>query len=412
MISSNCYPKDWELTTLESISSRIGDGLHGTPKYVDSSQFVFINGNNLNGRSIEIGNNVKFVSEEEYLRNQKNMNAQTVLVSINGTIGNLALYDSEKVMLGKSACYINLLKEVYRLFIYYQLQTRRVSIFWDNELSGTTIKNLGLAGIRKTPIYLPPLPVQKKIASILSTVDEAIQNVKSQIERTTALKKGLMQRLFSEGIGHTEFKESKLGRIPKEWEVVSLGKLSSRIGDGLHGTPKYVDTSDFAFINGNNLNGERIELKDNSKFVSEHEYNSNQKSMSLQTILVSINGTIGNLALYQGEKVMLGKSACYINLNEGVLREYVYYQLQTRRISIFWDNELSGTTIKNLGLAGIRKTPIVLPSGAEQQKIVDIFLTIDKKLKSLKSELELRIFEKKGLMQKLLTGEVRVKIKE
>ena len=67
---------------------------------------------------------------------------------------------------------------------------------------------------------------QQKIAEILSTVDETIEKTDSIIEETRQLKKGLMQKLFTEGIGHTRFKETKIGRIPEEWEVVKLDEIT------------------------------------------------------------------------------------------------------------------------------------------------------------------------------------------
>ena len=71
-------------------------------------------------------------------------------------------------------------------------------------------------------ILIPPLPEQKKIASILTSVDEVIENTQKQIDKLQDLKKATMNELLTKGIGHTEFKDSELGRIPKSWEVRSL----------------------------------------------------------------------------------------------------------------------------------------------------------------------------------------------
>ena len=89
------------------------------------------------------------------------------------------------------------------------------------------------------PIPIPPLPEQQKIAAILSTVDEQISTTDKIIEKSKELKKGLMQKLFSEGIGHTEFKDTKVGRIPKDWEVIQLGELCEVITKGT--TPQQTD---------------------------------------------------------------------------------------------------------------------------------------------------------------------------
>ena len=69
---------------------------------------------------------------------------------------------------------------------------------------------------------LPPLPEQKKIASILTSVDEVIETTQKQIDKLQDLKKATMNELLTKGIGHTEFKDSELGRIPKSWEGIKL----------------------------------------------------------------------------------------------------------------------------------------------------------------------------------------------
>ena len=74
---------------------------------------------------------------------------------------------------------------------------------------------------------IPPLPEQRKIASILTSVDEVIEKTKLQINKLQDLKKGTMNELLTKGIGHTEFKDSELGKIPKSWNAKKLGDLSN-----------------------------------------------------------------------------------------------------------------------------------------------------------------------------------------
>ena len=81
--------------------------------------------------------------------------------------------------------------------------------------------------IEKLEFSIPPLPEQKKIASILTSVDEVIENTQKQIDKLQDLKKATMNELLTKGIGHTEFKDSELGRIPKSWEV-QLGNWQSQ----------------------------------------------------------------------------------------------------------------------------------------------------------------------------------------
>ncbi|WP_233399995.1 restriction endonuclease subunit S [Segatella copri] len=166
---------EWKEVTLGEISSKIGDGLHGTPKYDDEGPYYFINGNNLNCGKIIIKDDTKRVGKDEFVKNQKELNEQTILVSINGTIGNVAKYNNEPCILGKSACYINVIKEVDKEFIYYVLTSANFKRNITNEATGTTIKNVSLKQMREYKFNIPcNIADQRRIASILSSLDRKI----------------------------------------------------------------------------------------------------------------------------------------------------------------------------------------------------------------------------------------------
>ena len=103
MLSSNHIPEGWVETTLNNVVSKLGDGLHGTPKYSDDGDYYFINGNNLSEGKIVIKNETKRCTEEEYLKYKKELNSRTILVSINGSLGYFAYYNNEKCFLGKNS---------------------------------------------------------------------------------------------------------------------------------------------------------------------------------------------------------------------------------------------------------------------------------------------------------------------
>jgi type I restriction enzyme, S subunit len=143
-------------------------------------------------------------------------------------------------------------------------------------------------------------------------------------------------------------KQSFLGHIPKDWIVTELESISTKIGDGIHATPRYVSSSEYHFINGNNLFNGKIIITDETKCVSKQEYLSLKLNLTDSTILMSINGTIGNLAFFNKENIVLGKSASYINLNKGIDKYYIYYILQHKSTKNYYESELTGTTIRNL----------------------------------------------------------------
>ena len=189
-----------------------------------------------------------------------------------------------------------------------------------------------------------------------------------------------------------------------------MGAICSEIGDGLHSAPNYDDSGDYFFINGNNLvNGKIIIDPIETKRVSEATFKKNDKNLDATTILLSINGTIGNLAYYCGEMVMLGKSAAYLKA-QNIEKEFLYTSLQTSNVLNNFMLSLTGTTIKNLGLEAIKKTVLSIPCSEEQQQIGTYFRNLDNliTLHQRKSEQEQQ--KKKALMQLLLTGIVRVKV--
>lgn len=151
---------------------KIGDGLHGTPIYNNKGAYAFINGNNLNGKRIIIDSNTKLVDEEEYRKHGIKFNEQTILMSINGTIGSLAIYDCEKIVLSKSVAYFCIQSDKLNLkFLYYMFQTNFARQYFSQSLTGSTIKNLGLKALRGFEIPLPSMEIQRRVVFVLEYFD-------------------------------------------------------------------------------------------------------------------------------------------------------------------------------------------------------------------------------------------------
>jgi len=150
-----------------------------------------------------------------------------IIVSRAGTVGVSILVDRnyEDVIFGSYLIKVKFKKEaIYPRYIHYFFQSY---IYWNHikKAQGSTLKNINLPLLRSLTLLLPPLPEQKKIAEILSTVDNTIEKVDEVISKTERLKKGLMQELLTKGIGHKEFKDTEIGRVPREWEVKKVVDL-------------------------------------------------------------------------------------------------------------------------------------------------------------------------------------------
>jgi type I restriction enzyme S subunit len=186
----------WSEVILEDITTKLGDGLHGTPKYKEDGDYHFINGNNLVNGHIIFNNKTKRVDKLQFHKYKKNLTDRTILVSINGTIGNVAFYNNEKVVLGKSACYFNLNDEIDKGFVRYILQSRIFQSYIESFSTGTTIMNVSLKTMREFAFKLPALQTQKAIAKILGDLDAKIELNRKMNENLEAMAQALFQSWF------------------------------------------------------------------------------------------------------------------------------------------------------------------------------------------------------------------------
>lgn len=160
---------------LEDITDKIGDGIHGTPEYDDNGEFYFVNGNNLVDGDIVFKNDTKRINEEQYLKHKRNLNRNTLLISINGTLGNIAKYNNEKIILGKSACYVNVKDEYNVDYVYFVFESPEFKKYLQYGANGTTIKNVPLSAIRNYEISIPSKENQDKIVKILKSIEDKIK---------------------------------------------------------------------------------------------------------------------------------------------------------------------------------------------------------------------------------------------
>ena len=209
---------DWIVTTLENCTDILGDGLHGTPKYTENGEYAFINGNNLVDGEILIKRDTKRVDFSQYEKYRKPLTNRTLFVSINGTLGNVGIYNFEKIILGKSACYFNVKKSVDKDFIYYVALSPVFRRYLESNATGTTIKNISLKQMREYEFLLPPIEVQKKISSILKRIDAKIKSNK-------LINDNLEQQ--AQAIYHERFETVSPNDLPSDWRIVTLGEVAT-----------------------------------------------------------------------------------------------------------------------------------------------------------------------------------------
>lgn len=253
-------------------------------------------------------------------------------------------------------------------------------------------------------VPLPPLPEQHKIAEILSTVDETTEKTNAIIHETQQLKKGLMQKLFTEGIGHTRFRETNIGRIPEEWEV---GKVEEVCHKKINKFEPRESNKIYPYIGLEHIEAHSHIL---------NGYGKSNETLSTKNMFVTNDILYGKLRPYLN-KVWKAEfdGVCTTEIlvilaNDRIEQDYLYYLLQQKRFVEYANSMTEGTSLPRVNWDDIQKYKIALPPKEEQFRIIKILTEVDTKIETEQAhKIEMEQL-KKGLMQVLLTGEVRVDV--
>ena len=313
-------------------------------------------------------------------------------------------------------------KNICKRYIHHLLRNESYKTEYMRLSSGLRVGqwDLNIENFLRIPIVLPSLSEQQKIADYLDKVcgevDEMIALQEQMIEELKAYKQSVITEAVTKGLNpNAPMKDSGIdwiGDVPEHWKLGRLKRISNKIGDGLHGTPEFVDNSCYYFINGNNLGRKQIEIYGDTNKVDKAEFDKYYIELDENTILISLNGTIGNLSFYNGEMVILGKSAGYVRLKSQSNKHYYYYYLQALNVKEYFYLSLAGTTIGNLSLGTLRNTPITIPPISEQQSIASYLDTKCVEIDALIAIKQAKIEElkdyKKSVIYEYVTGKKEV----
>jgi type I restriction enzyme S subunit len=373
---------------------RIGDIISissgGTPKrdnplYYQNGTIPWVKTGDLKGKYSNYPS--EFITEDAL----KNSSAKifpkgTVLLAMYGaTIGECSILNFDAAT--NQACAALLPNEkVDENYLYYFLSSYKTEFI---KLGvGGAQPNISAGIIKNIQIPLPPLSEQKRIADLLDAADSLRQKDKTLLKKYDQLTQSLFLEMFGDPV-----------KNEKGWEKVELNQLVSKLGDGLHGTPNYDDNGEYYFVNGNNLVEGKIIISPSTKKVNHSEFLKHQKDLNESTILVSINGTIGKTALYNQERIILGKSACYFNIKEEKVNKIYILSLVASEYFLKYAIDAStGSTIKNVSLKTMREFPVLLPPISLQNQFAEQAQLIEKQKKLAKKNLEKSEELFKGLM--------------
>jgi type I restriction enzyme S subunit len=358
---------------------------------------------------IKIGNSERKISEKALKDcNLTLMPVGSIIISTRAPVGYVAvLQENSTFNQGCKGLILRPGNEADTVFYYYYLLSRRQEL--QNLSGGSTFKELSKDRLESLKILFPPLSEQKRIAEVLSTVDQAIEKVGKAIEKTKRLQKGLMQELLTKDIGHKEFKDTEIRMIPKNWGVRKIEEISLDFVSG--GTPS---TSNKKYWNGD------IPWM-TSAFITEREIKAGQRYITKEGLKNSATNIVPKDNLVVATIVGIGKAA--INRIDlaisqdltGVIidkkqayPDFLYWALTNSETKL--KSLAQGSTIKGILREGLGKIKLPLPPLPEQQKIAEILASVDKRLELLREKKESLQRTKKGLMNDLLTGKRRVRL--
>ncbi|MEI6646142.1 MAG: restriction endonuclease subunit S [bacterium] len=432
-------PEEWYSFPLKTLTSRIGDGIHTTPDYVEKSDYYFINGNNLVDGRVSISEQTKCVSKEEFVKHHRELGFRTLLLSINGTIGSVAYFNEENVILGKSAAYINCGDHLDKTFAFNFLNSQKTNSFFRGELTGSTIQNLSLASIRLLPVSLPPLPEQKAIARVLECWDRGIVNLELKIVNKRNIKNGLMQQLLSGklrlpgfgaelGMGNGELRIlNSESRIPEGWESVELGEVFDFVSTYAFSreclTTEAIDNSDIYNIHYGDIHAtytgpildlakeRRVPmlktsdaLPDKLEFLQEGDLVMADVSEDYEGIGACIE--LKNLA----NKKLTGGLHTFVmrDTSSQTAEGFRGYMFNEYRLAKELKRIATGVSVYSLSKTNLAKIELLLPPLAEQQSITSVLWGADEEIAALEKKLALWKEQKKYLLNNLVTGTIRL----
>ncbi|MGA3268536.1 MAG: restriction endonuclease subunit S [Verrucomicrobiota bacterium] len=294
-------------------------------------------------------------------------------------------------------------------FLYYTILFQKLYRIADT----STIPQINNKHITPYAIALPPLAEQKKIAAVLGLCDKAVEKQEHRLAWQHQFKQGLMQQLLT---GRTRFKEfvkshksnvTHFGPFPADWPVVYFGGIADEIGEknvGGNDLPVLSCTKYRGLVNSLEYFGKRIFSEDTStyKVVRRGDF-------AFATNHIE-EGSIGYQNLH--DAALISPMYTVFRSRDGVDHSFLFKLVKTELYRHIFEANTNGSINRRGALRwdDFARLKVHLPSEPEQKRIAAVLDTCDREIELLEKQLEALKEQKRGLMQKLLTGEVRVKV--
>lgn len=389
-------PHNWKVRKLGDISS-IRSG--GTPSRTESSYWKdgiipWVKISDINNML------VKSTSEcitEEGLKNSsaKILNRGDIIYTIFATLGEVAILDIDAAT-NQAIAGIEINEDIVnKKYLYYFLKSVKEAII--SKGRGVAQNNINLSILKSINVFIPPLEEQKKIASILEKVENAVRKRKEADELADKYLQSVFIEMFGEPVTN-----------PMGWESKLLGDICNKITDGTHKTPVYMNEG-VKFISAKNIINNVIDW-DNTKYISTNEHKALTKRCNpeMGDILLTKSGSIGDAAIIDSNvEFSIFESLALIKYNsDKIVGKYLLFYLNSQFAKNFYLKSSKGISIRHLHLNELRKIRIFMPPIELQNEFADIVQKVETlKQKQNQSAEELDTLFK-SLMQKAFRGEL------
>ncbi len=420
----------WKSKPLFEVLDLIMDFRGRTPKKLDmewgSGEIPALSANNVEMGKINFSKECYLASDALYRKWMTKGDTQKgdVVLTTEAPLGNVAVIpDNQKYILSQRVILLRANSaDLCSDYLSHYLMSECFQNLMCQQSSGTTATGIQRAKLEPLLIKFPSSKIeQTQIAAVLSTIDRAITQTEAIIAKQQRIKTGLMQDLLTKGIDENgnirseathEFKDSAIGRIPVEWEIVSMEKITTKIVDGIHHKPNYVREGVPFIVVTDLTSSEGINFNP-SRFVTEKDHKEFYKRADPQArdVLVTKDGTLGVARIVPDEAPSFSIFVSVALLRPKVTKcspQLLWSFFDSGRFLAQLGALSAGTGLAHIHLEHFRKFQIHWMPIDEQKRIFDVIEHQQSLLKQQSQCLEKLKHQKIGLMQDLLTGKVRV----
>jgi type I restriction enzyme S subunit len=409
---------DWKTCTLEDACD-IFDGPHATPEKQDSGPY-FLSISSLQNGHLDLSESA-FISEEDYSEWTRRVipRHEDIVFSYETRLGQAAMLPKGlRCCLGRR---MGLLRSKDRSFadphflLHYYLGDPFQKVIKDNTVFGTTVDRIPLQKMGGFEIALPPLPEQKKIAEILSGIDNYIRRLRQQGRKLDVAKAALSKELISGSSEPT--KESLYGQIPEHWKESSLGEAvgienlqTGPFGSQLH-AHEYTSEG-IPVVMPQDMRDCRVVTNKIARITTDRAQSLEKHRVLTGDILFSRRGDIGRHAVIaENESGWICGTGCLRARTHGAINPVFLSELLRHKFALEWLNANAvGQTMLNLNTGILSGLPLVIPPKEEQDKIANSLSSINERSKKIGDQRSLAQNLKAAISSDLLSGRKRISV--